>query len=64
MHNQVRIKPGDEKGVENLSQYIIRNTFSLEKLKYEERTASVIENLLAMRCIFLVDYPWSSCWAS
>lgn len=42
VHNQVRIKPDDEKGIENLSQYIIRNTFSLEKLKYEERTAPVI----------------------
>lgn len=28
VHNQVRIKPDDEKGIENLYQYIIRNTFS------------------------------------
>lgn len=41
-HNEVRIKPDDEKGIENLSQYIIRNTFSLEKLKYEEGDSSVI----------------------
>lgn len=34
VHNEVRIKPKDEQGVENLSQYIIRNAFSLEKLKF------------------------------
>jgi hypothetical protein len=42
VHNQVRIKPNDDKGIENLSQYIIRNSFSLEKLKYEEGDSSVI----------------------
>jgi hypothetical protein len=42
VHNEVRIKPGDDKGIENLSQYIIRNTFSLEKLKYETGDSSVI----------------------
>lgn len=42
VHNQVRIKPDDEKGIENLSQYIIRNTFSLEKLKYSDGDRSVI----------------------
>jgi ssDNA-binding Zn-finger/Zn-ribbon topoisomerase 1 len=42
VHNQVRIKPDDEKGIENLSQYIIRNTFSLEKLKYSDRDSSII----------------------
>lgn len=42
VHNEVRIKPDDEKGIENLSQYIIRNTFSLEKVKYEEGSSSVI----------------------
>jgi len=41
-HNQVRIKPKDGQGMENLSQYIIRNTFSLEKLKYEAGDSSVI----------------------
>lgn len=30
IHNEVRISPNDEKGMENLAQYIIRNTFSLE----------------------------------
>ncbi|THB77398.1 MAG: hypothetical protein D6B25_07050 [Desulfobulbaceae bacterium] len=39
---KVRITPGDERGLENLAQYIIRNTFSLEKLKYYEKTDSVI----------------------
>ena len=42
VHNKVRIKPGDEKGIENLSQYIIRNAFSLAKLQYDEGAASVI----------------------
>lgn len=42
VHNEVRIKSNDEKGMENLSQYIIRNTFSLEKLKYETSDSSVI----------------------
>jgi hypothetical protein len=42
VHNEVRIKPNDDKGIENLSQYIIRNTFSLENLKYEEGDVSVI----------------------
>ncbi len=41
-HNKVRIKKDDEKGMENLSQYIIRNTFSLEKLRYETGDSSVI----------------------
>ena len=42
VHHEVRIKPHDEKGMENLAQYIIRNTFSLEKLKYERGDLSVI----------------------
>lgn len=42
VHNQVRIKPDGEKGMENLSQYIIRNAFSLEKLKYDTGDSSVI----------------------
>lgn len=42
VHNEVRIKPNDENGIENLSQYIIRNTFSLGKLKYETGDSSVI----------------------
>jgi hypothetical protein len=42
VHNEVRIKPEDDKGIENLSQYIIRNSFSLEKLKYEEGDSSAI----------------------
>lgn len=42
VHNEVRIQPGDSKGIENLSQYIIRNTFSLAKLCYVESTGTVI----------------------
>ncbi|MCP4340650.1 MAG: hypothetical protein GY799_17640 [Desulfobulbaceae bacterium] len=42
VHNKVRIKLGDEKGIENLSQYIIRNAFSLAKLQYDEGASSAI----------------------
>jgi hypothetical protein len=42
VHNEVRIKPKDDKGIENLSQYIIRNSFSLDKLKYAKGDSSVI----------------------
>lgn len=42
VHNEVRIQPGDSKGIENLAQYIIRNTFSLGKLSYIEDTGTVI----------------------
>lgn len=42
IHNEVRIKPHDEKGLENLSQYIIRNTFSLEKMQYLHNTGKVL----------------------
>ncbi len=42
VHNEVRILPGDSKGIENLAQYIIRNTFSLAKLNYVESTGTVI----------------------
>ena len=42
VHNKVRIKPGDEQGVENLVQYIIRNTFSLAKINYIEETGTVV----------------------
>jgi hypothetical protein len=42
VHNEVRIRPNDDKGIQNLSQYIIRNTFSLEKLKYVDGETSVI----------------------
>ncbi|WP_156915936.1 IS91 family transposase, partial [Desulfatirhabdium butyrativorans] len=42
VHHQVRIKPEDEKGIENLSQYIIRNTFSNSKIQYVEETETVL----------------------
>jgi len=42
VHNEVRIKSYDEKGMENLSQYIIRITFSLATLKYEAGDNSLI----------------------
>jgi len=34
VHNKVRIKPGGEQGMDNLAQYMIRNTFSLAKVRY------------------------------
>jgi hypothetical protein len=42
VHHQVRIKPEDEKGIENLSQYILRNTFSNSKIQYVEETETVL----------------------
>ena len=42
IHNKVRTKPHDEKGLENLSQYIIRNAFSLEKMHYLKETGKVL----------------------
>ena len=42
VHNGVRIARDDEEGKENLAQYIIRNTFSLEKLNYVKETGTVI----------------------
>ena len=42
VYNEVRIQPGDTKGIENLAQYIIRNTFSLAKLSYVEISGTVI----------------------
>jgi len=42
VHNGVRIARDDEEGKENLAQYIISNTFSLEKLNYVEETGTVI----------------------
>lgn len=41
VHNEVRIQPGDANGIENLAQYIIRNTFSLARLSYIDSTGTV-----------------------
>jgi hypothetical protein len=38
----VRLQAGDAKGIENVAQYIIRNSFSLAKLSYIEKTGTVI----------------------
>jgi hypothetical protein len=40
--NGVRIKRADEEGRERLSRYILRNTFSIEKMTYVEETGHVI----------------------
>jgi hypothetical protein len=42
VHNGVRVRRDDDGGREALAQYIIRNTFSVEKLTYIEETATVI----------------------
>ncbi len=42
VHNGSRVARDDEEGKEAISQYIIRNTFSLEKLTYSEKTNTVI----------------------
>ncbi|GJQ60396.1 MAG: hypothetical protein D8M57_01735 [Candidatus Scalindua sp. AMX11] len=42
VHNGVRVARDDVKGKEAVSQYIIRNTFSLEKLTYNEENNTVI----------------------
>ncbi len=42
VHNGVRIARDDEKGRDAMAQYIIRNTFSLEKLTYNDETNTVI----------------------
>jgi hypothetical protein len=42
VHHQVPIKPEDEKGIENLSQYIIGNIFSNSKIQYVEETETVL----------------------
>ncbi|MCR4291367.1 MAG: transposase [Candidatus Kuenenia sp.] len=42
VYNKARIAKDDEKGREALAQYIIRNTFSLEKLTYNQETGTVI----------------------
>ncbi len=42
VHNGVRVARDDEQGREALAQYIIRNTFSVEKLTYINETATVI----------------------
>jgi len=41
VHNGVRIARDHEEGKEAISQYIIRNTFSLEKLTHNEETNTV-----------------------
>ncbi len=42
VHNKARVARDAEKGREALAQYIIRNTFSLEKITYHDETGTVI----------------------
>lgn len=42
VHNGVRVARDDEKGMDFLAQYIIRNTFSLEKITYHDETGTFI----------------------
>ncbi len=38
IHNEAWLQAGDVKGMESVAQYIIRNSFSLAKLSYIEKT--------------------------
>jgi hypothetical protein len=42
VHNGVRVRRDDDGGREALAEYIIRNTFSVEKLTYIDETGTVI----------------------
>jgi hypothetical protein len=42
VHNEVLIQAGDAKGIENLAQYIIRNTYSLTKLNFIKKIGTII----------------------
>jgi len=42
IHNGVRIEKDDEKGRESIAQYIMRNTFSINKINYNEKNGSII----------------------
>ncbi len=42
VHNGVRVRRDDDGGREALAQYIIRNTFPVDKLTYIKETATVI----------------------
>ncbi|MEB2309192.1 MAG: hypothetical protein OZ917_07820 [Candidatus Brocadiaceae bacterium] len=42
VHNKARSAKDDDKGRIALAQYIIRNAFSLEKLTYNQATATVL----------------------
>ena len=42
VHNGVRVRRNDDGGREALAQYIIPNTFSVEKLTYINATGTVI----------------------
>ncbi|GJQ60398.1 MAG: hypothetical protein D8M57_01750 [Candidatus Scalindua sp. AMX11] len=53
VHNGSRVARDDEKGKEAISQYIIRNTFSLEKLTYNEETNTVIYVQICKSSIYL-----------
>jgi len=50
VHNGVRIAKDDDGGKQNLAQYIIRNTFSIEKLTYIEDTGTVIYHSRMTHC--------------
>lgn len=42
VHNGVRVRRSDEEGRERIAQYIVRNTFSVEKMTYVKETGQVI----------------------
>ena len=42
LHNAVRIGAGDTEGRSGVAEYILRSPFSLEKLRYQARTGTII----------------------
>jgi hypothetical protein len=40
--HQVKIKSRDRRGRESLAQYILRSSFSLEKITYQQQTKTVL----------------------
>jgi hypothetical protein len=69
----VRIKAGDAHGIENLAQYIIRNTFSQAKLSFVEKTGTVIyrtkmshsgnkKNFQTLSALELIIEPYDDGW--
>ncbi len=56
VHNEVRIKTDDEKGIENLAQYIIRNAFSLAKLQYNEGAYTKVKRIMWITLLLRIKW--------
>ncbi len=57
VHNKARIARDDEKGRVALAQYIIRNTFSLEKLTYNQDAGTALCRDIKITGITCVGLP-------